>query len=96
MSDSPSFDAYRAALVRHQEHHVRLEMRVLDLTMLLSALQLSLRHPRFPASVRPYVEGFVSGAIDNLERLNPVLGRTFRAGSDPNHDIPVEEEPPDA
>ena len=41
--DLPTLAAYSVALQAHREHPVRFEMRVLDLTMLVSALQLALR-----------------------------------------------------
>jgi hypothetical protein len=83
---APSFEAYHAALAPHAAHPVVFETCVLELTMLLAALQLSLRHPEFPASTRIVVEGFVADAIAQLDRLDPVLGQTLRAGNDSTQD----------
>ena len=82
VQDVPSFGAYQDAIEKYGKHPIRFEIPLLHLTMLLSALQLSLQHPTFPDAVRPWVEGFVTEAIANLERLNPVFGQVFRAGSD--------------
>lgn len=91
MPESPDFAAYHAAMTAHAEHPVRVEMSVMQLTMLLSALQLALRHPHFPASIRQWVEPWVEEAITNLGRLDPALETTLRAGNDPTQDVPWEE-----
>jgi hypothetical protein len=87
MPETPSFDAYRDALAQHAAHPVMVELTVLQLTMLLSTLQVALRHPDYPASMRPYVEQFITGAIENLRRLNVTLADTMAAGNDPTQDV---------
>jgi hypothetical protein len=87
MTEAPNFHAYQIALQAHQDELVGFEMPLLHLTMLVSALQLAARHPRFPAGVRPFVEGFIASAIARLDRADPVLGDTFRAGNDPAQDV---------
>jgi len=92
MSDSPTFEQYQAALIEHGDHLVRVEMNVLQLTMLLYSLQLALRHPQYPDTMRAWVEPFVEGALDNLERISPTIAATWAAGNDWTHAI-LEEAP---
>ena len=87
MSTLPDEAAYAAAMLEHGDHPVRVDMSVLQLTMLVSSLQLALRHPSYPEGMRPYVEEFLAGATQNLTRLSPVLGAVMEAGNDPTQDV---------
>lgn len=94
MSHLPDFDDYSAAMQQHAAKTLRVEMNVLQLTMLISTLQLALRHPDYPEGMRAIVEDFLDGAIDNLTRLSPIIGATMLAGNDPTQDgYPWEETP---
>lgn len=90
--DDPRFAPYLAARTRHGTHHVRLDTTVADLLVLVGALQLALRLPALPRSVRANVEAFVAGALDGVARLDPVLAEVARLGHDPAADVSEEEE----
>jgi hypothetical protein len=83
----PDKAAYAEAMREYGVHPIRVEMTVVQLTMILSTLQLALRHPRYPEAMRPYVAEFLEGAIEHLTHLSPVIGEVMAAGNDPTHDV---------
>jgi hypothetical protein len=82
MSLLPDDIAYADAIQEHGDHPVHVNTSVIELTMLLTTLQLALRHPEYPETMRPYVEAFLDGAIANLTRLSPIIGQVMAAGND--------------
>jgi hypothetical protein len=83
MSPLPDEAAYAAAMADHGAQAVHVDLTVLQLTMLLSTLQLALRHPAYPPHMRASVERFLDGATQTLTRLSPVLGQLIAAGNVP-------------
>ena len=77
----PPLPVFADALVRHQHRHVGLDTDVLRLMAVLSALQLALRHPHFPARLRGYVNEFVADSIAVLGAMDPVLCHAMELGN---------------
>lgn len=59
--------------------------------MVMSALQLALAHPHFPASIRPTVEGFAR-QLQELVSLTPALAYVAEAGWHRDADVLSGEE----
>jgi hypothetical protein len=83
-----------AVLERYHDHPVQLDLDVQQLTMLVGALQLALRHPHFPATSRRFLEGWLENVITTTGRLSPHLEDLLLAGNDPAQDVPVDAKPP--
>jgi hypothetical protein len=91
--DDPHFAPYLAAMRRHAQHPLVLETTVADMLVLVSTLQLALRHPAMPRRVKGQVERFLEATCAALAGLEPVLGEVARLGNDPQYDVPAEAAP---
>lgn len=78
-----------AALQQWQAHPVQVDLDVLQLTMLIGALQLALRHPHFPATSRRFVTHWLGLMIATVGGLDEDLEALLRAGNDPAQDVPT-------
>jgi len=96
MSETPSFEQYEAAIAQHGAHPIKVEMSVVQVTFVISALQLALRHPQFPAALRSSLTDFIQGAIEGLEGLSPTISKAMQAGNDLTQDVMSAEENNDA
>lgn len=83
----PRFAAFLEAVQRYGTQLLRFELPVSDVMTLVSAVQLALRHPMFPARIRPYVERFLGDVEGRLARLAPVFAEVVRLGKYPRHDM---------
>jgi hypothetical protein len=87
MSEAMLYAQYQAAMQRVGEDPVVLETHVLEMTVIIAALQLALRHPLFPQHSKAVVEPFVQGFIDQLRQKDLVIAQVLERGSDPHHDV---------
>ena len=58
----PSCLAYAKAIEEYGAHQVQIEISIVGLTLILSSLQLALRHPLYPARPAPSSRSFLSAA----------------------------------
>ena len=82
------FPRYLAAMLRHGTDPVQVDTTIADLMVVTSALQLALRHPQMPRSIRESVEAFLEGVFQALQARDPVFGEIGRLGNDPANDVP--------
>lgn len=82
MSNDLLYAQYEAALVR-------LETTLPEMCMVIAALQLAMRHPRFTGASRQHVAAFVQGFIDQVKTLDLVIAQVLERGNDPHHDVPA-------
>jgi hypothetical protein len=80
-------DRYTTLLARHAQHPVVLDSDLGTLAIVLGAVQLALRHPRFPRASRQVVEGWLEQILAGIATLSPALADGLRAGSDPANDV---------
>jgi hypothetical protein len=50
---------YQDAIHEHGMKQLKLETNVINMSFIVAAVQLALRHPEFPDAVRPYVRAFL-------------------------------------
>lgn len=67
--------------------HARLELSFTDLTVVISQVQLALRHPANVGVSSFRVRAFLEQVIGTLELDEPDLGPLLRMGFDPQHDV---------
>ena len=79
-------------MTRHGQHPIELSMDVTTIVVLISALQLALRHPDFDGQNAKTSRRFVEVSIRRLEQIHPLLGEVMRLGNDPAHDVPRDSE----
>jgi hypothetical protein len=89
VSEDPLYAQYEAAMVRLQDHPVRLECTLPEMSVIIAALQLALRHPLFPRASRTQVTAFVQGFIAQVKTLDLVIAQVLERGNDPHHDVPA-------
>lgn len=74
-----------AEMLRFRDQKILLNIALPDACILVSQLQLAIRHPENPAkgSARSYCEAIIT----QVERLNKDLADFLRLGFDPEHDV---------
>lgn len=58
--------------------------------VLLASMQLALRHPQYPPSLRAEAERLAQRLVELIAQLEPELRPYAEAGFDPSQDVPVE------
>jgi hypothetical protein len=93
MSHDPLSAQYVAALQRVGDDPVVLETRVIEMTVIIAALQLALRHPLFPQDSTAVVAPFVQHVIEQMRAKDLVIAEVLERGNDPQHDVPTRRRP---
>ena len=88
MRDDPLYAQYEAAMRRLSRDPVVLETRVLEMTVIVGALQLALRHPLFPKDSKRVIEPFIASFIAQIKAKDLVIAEVLERGNDPRHDRP--------
>jgi hypothetical protein len=80
-----TLDVGTREMLKFRDHKIQLNIGLPDACVLVSQLQLALRHPENPAreTVRLYCETIVA----QVERLSKDLADFLRLGFDPKHDV---------
>ncbi len=78
----------RAVLERHARHPVHLEIDVITGCVLISALQLAMRHPAFPRASRDIVHAFIRQWQAQVAALDGDLAVLVEMGNQPHRDVP--------
>lgn len=80
---------FSAALDRLQQNHpeVVLRMQWTTLTVIISQMQLALRHPGNKGWSAKRATDWLKKIIDMVEKLEPDLAIALRMGFQPEHDV---------
>ena len=84
MSVPPEFEVYVEALRTHAERGVQLNTSVLNLVIVVEAVQLGLMHPWYPHYLRSALEEWVHLTIAALRTLSPPIAAMLEAGYRPD------------
>ena len=93
MSADPLYAQYEAAMLRLKDHPVRFECTLPEISVIVAALQMALRHPLFPRESKTIVTSFVQGFIEQVKTLDLVIAQVLERGNDPHHDVPTRRRP---
>jgi len=77
-----NFERFQAAGRQHGLQMVRLEMNVAQLLVLVSQVQLALRHPNNKGESAAEATAFVRDVQEQLRALDPVFGEVIEHGFD--------------
>jgi hypothetical protein len=86
---TPAFEAYLEAMAQHQHVTVAMEVDLLTFTMLVASVQLALRHPAYPPSLRERIEPWLTEKLARLHALSPDIAAALEAGMDAANDLPT-------
>jgi hypothetical protein len=80
---------YVAEMLAHATTPVVLEVTLSNLGEIVAGIQLALRHPRFPPTVRAGLESFLAQTIAAVGVRYPGVAEGWRRGNDPAFDPPI-------
>ena len=78
---------YTQALRGHGDDPVVVESDVTTIVMIVGALQLALRHPRFPSTMRMVIDGILTCWSEKLASVDPLFAEVIALGDDPKLDV---------
>ena len=79
----------RAEMEAFGEYPLEMQMTVADVTLLIGALHLALRHPQFPPTTAQAIRAWIAQVGQGVRLLVPGLAEVVARGDNPAHDIPV-------
>jgi hypothetical protein len=90
MTTDPLEARYVAEMLAHATTPVVIEVTLSNLGEIVAGIQLALRHPRFPLTVRAGLESFLVQTIAAVGTKYPAVAEGWRRGNDPGFDVPRE------
>lgn len=80
---------YLEWMEKYSGDRVELNIALGTLDAMIASLQLALRHPHFPPSIRERMLDFIRQTIGTVAPHHPVVAEAWRRGNDPTYDVPA-------
>ena len=88
----PDFETLRPEYERLRATWIDFTMDGFTAMILVGALQLALRHPAYPETIRPTVAKATENIINGIRQISPTIAMTCDLGWDPIFDVETEKE----
>jgi hypothetical protein len=85
-TDPDLLQCYIAELDRRKVELIQLTINLLDLTLIISALHLALRHPHLPPSIRGALDDFLNQVVPRISEPGTALREVLERGRNPQFD----------